>query len=82
MALSTLAGHLKKQPGEEQLSGNNMAEDSGLIAVELASVSASAVTGKANRSLTVLLFNGRRVEVGSGFDAETLVELVSVLERL
>jgi hypothetical protein len=29
-----------------------------------------------------MLSSGRRVEVGSGFDAETLAELVSVLERL
>jgi hypothetical protein len=30
----------------------------------------------------VVLSNGRKVEVGSGFDAETLVDLVSALERL
>jgi hypothetical protein len=29
-----------------------------------------------------LLSNGRKLEVGSGFDAETLAALVSVLERL
>jgi hypothetical protein len=29
-----------------------------------------------------LLFNGRRVEVGDGFDDETLQRLVAVLERL
>jgi hypothetical protein len=28
-----------------------------------------------------LLFNGRRVEVGDGFDDETLRRLVAVLER-
>jgi len=29
-----------------------------------------------------LLSNGRKVEVGSGFDAGTLTELINVLERL
>jgi len=33
-------------------------------------------------TLTVLLSNRRRVEVGRGFDAETLAQLVTVLERL
>jgi predicted ArsR family transcriptional regulator len=82
MALSTLARHLKKQSGEQRLSGNSMAGESRLIAVELAAMSASAATGKQHSALTVLLSNGRKVEVGSGFDAETLAELVSVLERL
>jgi hypothetical protein len=45
-------------------------------------MSASAATGKQHSALAVLLSNGRRVEVGSGFDAATLAELVSVLERL
>jgi hypothetical protein len=82
MALSTLARHLKKQSDEQRLNGNSMAGESRLIAVELATMSASAASGKPHSALTVLLSNGRKVEVGSGFDAETLAELVSVLERL
>ena len=82
MALSTLARHLKKQSSEQRLSANSIAGESRLIAVELAAMSASAATGKQRSALTVLLSNGRRVEVGSGFDAETLAELVSALERL
>jgi len=82
MALSTLVRHLKKQSGELRLSGSSMAGDSRLIAVELAAMPASAATGKQHSALTVLLSNSRRVEVGSGFDAETLAELVSALERL
>jgi len=39
-------------------------------------------TGEYPGVLTVLLSNGRRVEVGRGFDAETLARLVTVLERL
>jgi len=82
MALSTLARHLKNQSGEQRLSGNGLAGESRLIAVELAAMSGSAATGKQRSALTVLLSNGRKVEVGSGFDAETLAELVSELERL
>jgi hypothetical protein len=83
MALSTLVRYLKKQSGEQRLSANAAATgESRLIAVELSAMSASAATGKQHSPLTVLLSNGRRVEVGSGFDAETLVDLVSVLEKL
>ena len=83
MALSTLVRYLKKQSAEQRLSANAAATgESRLIAVELSAMSASAATGKQHSPLTVLLSNGRRVEVGSGFDAETLVDLVSVLEKL
>jgi len=51
------------------------------MAVELAAMSASVATRKLHSALTVLLSNGRRVEVDSGFDAETLAELINVLER-
>lgn len=81
MALSTLARHLKKQSGAQRLCGNTMAGEGGLIAVELAAMSASVATGKQHSALTVLLSNGRKVEVGSGFDARTLAELMNVLER-
>ena len=82
MALSTLARHLKKQSGEQRLSSNSMVGESRLIAVELDAMSVSAATGKQHSPLSVLLSNGRKVEVGSGFDGQTLAELVSVLERL
>jgi hypothetical protein len=82
MALSTLAKHLNKLSGEQRLSGNSMAGESRLITVELAAMSASPATGKQHSPLTVLLSNGRKVEVGSSFDAETLAELVHLLERL
>ena len=81
LALSTLARHLKKQSGEQRVSGSSMAGESRPITVELAAVSTSAATGKQYSPPTVLLSNGRKVEVGSDFDAETLAELVSVLER-
>jgi len=81
MALSTLVRHLKKQSGEQRLSGNGIAGESRLIAVELAAMSASAATGKQHCALAVLLSNGRKVEVCSGFDRATLAELINVLER-
>ena len=81
MALSTLTRHLKKHSGEQRLSGNNIAGESRLIAVELAAISSSSATGKPYSALAVLLSNGRRVEVRSGFDAATLAELINVLER-
>ena len=65
------------------MSANDAATgESRLITVELSAMPASAATGKQHSALAVLLSNGRRVEVGSGFDAATLAELVSVLERL
>ena len=81
MALSTLARHLKRHSGEQRLNESAMAGESRLIAVELAATSALAATGKQHSALTVLLSNGRKVQVGSGFDAATLAELIDVLER-
>jgi len=81
MALSTLARHLKRQSGEQRLGENATGGESRLIAVELAATPASAATGKRHSALTVLLSNGRRVEVVSGFDRVALAELINVLER-
>jgi hypothetical protein len=50
--------------------------------VELASAVTRVSAGEYPGALTVLLSNGRRVEVGRGFDAATLAQLVTVLERL
>jgi hypothetical protein len=41
----------------------------------------SISTGNQSGSLTVLLSNGVRVEVGGGFDDGTLRRLIAVLER-
>jgi hypothetical protein len=80
MALSTLNRHLKKQQNWQSQAGSNGVEQSRLVAVELASAATAA--GEYPGALTVLLSNGRRVEVGRGFDAATLAQLVTVLERL
>ena len=82
MALSTLNRHLKKQQNRRSQVGSNGVEQSRLVAVELASAVATASAGEVAGALTVLLSNGRRVEVGCGFDAATLAQLITVLERL
>jgi hypothetical protein len=82
MALSTLNRYLKKQQNRQSPAGSNGVEQSRLVAVELAGPVTTVSTGEYPGVLTVLLSNGRRVEVGRGFDAETLARLVTVLERL
>ncbi len=49
-----------------------------LVAVE---VMPEVSVGKIGRVLYVELVNGRRIEVGSGFDATTLKRLLTVLEE-
>ena len=82
MALSTLNRHLKKQQNRQNQAGNSGVGQSRLVAVELASAVATVSAGECPGALTVLLSNRRRVEVGRGFDAATLAQLVTVLERL
>jgi hypothetical protein len=50
--------------------------------VEVAAPVASIAADKVSAAAIVLLIHGRRVEVGRGFDAETLSQLVTVLERI
>jgi hypothetical protein len=71
MALSTLNRHLKKQQNRQNQAGGDGVEQRRLVAVE-----------EYPGALTVLLSNRRRVEVSRGFDAATLAQLVTVLERL
>jgi len=82
MALSTLNRHLKKQQEKQVPGGSKGVEQSRLVAVELASAVATVSAGEYPGALTVLLSNRRRVEVRRGFDAATLAQLVTVLERL
>jgi hypothetical protein len=51
-----------------------------LLAVELCA-SPQAVAAGADCTLAVVLRNGRRIEVGRGFDGSTLERLVGALER-
>src|ERR1039457_6564153 len=73
LALSTLGRHLKKQSRAQ--SGSNGVVASRLVAVEVAATLARASTGNRTDVLSVLLFNGRKVEVGCGFEGETLGRL-------
>ena len=78
LGLSTLNRHLKQQKKQ------NVTEDikpHRLVAVEVAAVPSMAEVETVS-VLTVLLSNRRRVEIGRGFDEETLVQLLTVLERL
>ena len=82
MGLSTLTRYLKKQQDRQSPVGSNSVEQSRLVAVELTGPVAAVSAGEVPGVLTVLLSNRRRVEVGRGFDAATLAQLVTVLERL
>ena len=82
MALSTLNRHLKKQQNRQNQAGSNGVEPSRLVAVEVATAVAPGSVDESCGALTVLLSNRRRVEVSRGFDAATLAQLVTVLERL
>ena len=82
MGLSTLTRYLKKQQNRQNQAGSNGVEQGRLVAVELAGPVATVSGGEVAGVLTVLLSNRRRVEVGRGFDAATLTQLITVLERL
>ena len=71
LALSTLARYRRRrEPGQEEGAG-----PSRWLAVELAGAHPADASG-----LAVVLTGGRRIEVGRGFDALTLQQLLSLLE--
>ena len=82
MALSTLNRYLKKQPRQQKQRGNDGVGLSSLVEVKLAATTGSVTAADQPVALTVLLSNGRRVEVGDGFNDATLRRLVAVLEQL
>jgi hypothetical protein len=70
LALSTLARHQRRRRQDQR-------EDLGpdrWVAVEVSSPQ------PADRGLAVVLAGGRRIQVGRGFDPQTLARLVSLLE--
>jgi hypothetical protein len=81
LGLSTLTRYLRRQKDSEGAAASQGVAQSCLVAVELAGSSAAASV-ECPGVLTVLLSNRRRVEVGRGFDGETLTQLVTVLERM
>lgn len=76
LSLATLARYRKwqRQAQGEAATGNRW------LAVEVAGVSAATGSGTAS-GLAIALPGNRRIEVGRGFDAPTLVQLLGVLER-
>jgi len=82
LALNTLNRHLKKQPQPQAPRSDDGVGRIPLVEVSLAAAAMAPTLGEdRHRALTVLLSNGRRVEVGDDFDADALRRLVAVLER-
>jgi hypothetical protein len=81
LALSTLKRHLQRQFEEDARRDGEVVGRSPLVEVKLAEVVNPVLNVDRPASLKVLLSNGRRVEVGDGFDDQTLRRLVVVLER-
>lgn len=75
LPLSTFQWYLKKHRDDQGGTGEVCA---GLVAVEIA----SPMLREDEKSLAVVLPKGRRIEVGIGFDASTLAQIVAVLERM
>lgn len=75
LALATLARYRKRRQPDRGDAGSG----TGWVAVELAAATAAA--SGAGSGLTVVLGNGRRIEVTPSFDARTLGELLPVLEQ-
>jgi hypothetical protein len=71
LALSTL-GRYRSRKGRQAAVGSNA-----LLAVELSGRAPAPASGSA---LAVVLWSGRRIEVGRGFDTGALEQLVRVLE--
>jgi hypothetical protein len=74
LSLATLNRYRKRLPQDDTC------DETRLVAVEVSA--RRQLEGEMASDLTVLLANGRRVEVRRGFDTSTLQELVRVLERI
>ena len=80
LAISTLNRCLNKASQREKGPGTSSADRSPLVEIELAKAEFPFSSADHSAHLTVLLSNNRRVEIRSGFDEETLVRLLAVLE--
>jgi hypothetical protein len=76
LALATLARYRKQR----QQDRGELGSGTRWVAVELAAAKPAAVSG-ADSGLTVVLANGRRIEVAPLFDPRTLGELLPLLEQ-
>ena len=74
LSLATLARYRRRQAQGETAPGNRW------VTVEVSGAS-STLESRGSSGLAVALPGGRRIEVGCGFDAHTLVQLLGVLER-
>jgi transposase-like protein len=74
LSLATLARYRKRQSQGSPAAGSRWVE----VKVP---AGRAVLEGGASSGLTVALGGGRRIEVGRGFDAHTLVQLLGVLER-
>jgi len=75
LSLATLARYRKRRQGEGEA-----ARGGRWLAVEVSRPGSVAGSGAAS-GLAVVLARGRRIEIGRGFDAPTLVQLLELLER-
>jgi hypothetical protein len=73
--LATLARYRKRQAQGSPAAGNRWVEVK-------ESVGQPVLESPASSGLAVALRSGRRIEVGRGFDAPTLAQLLDVLERV
>jgi hypothetical protein len=76
LSLATLTRYqkLRREAGCDTLPGNRW------VSVELAQAGPGPADWTSS-GLAITLAAGRRIDVGRGFDAPTLVELLSVLDR-
>ena len=74
LSLATLARYRKRQAQGNPAAGNHWLEVK-------ESAGRPALVIPASSGLVVALPGGRRIEVGRGFDAPTLAQLLDVLER-
>ena len=74
LSLATLARYRKRQAQDDGLPGSRW------LRVEVSG--GGAEPERAASRLAVVLAGGRRIEIGRGFDARTLTQLLSVLERI
>jgi hypothetical protein len=81
LALSTLNRHLQRQFEGDGRRDSEVVGRGPLVEVKLSEVIKPVSRLDQPASLKVLLSNGRRVEVGDGFDDQTLRRLVAVLDR-
>jgi hypothetical protein len=76
LSLSTLVRYRRRQ----QQSAGEATEKKRWLAVEVSGANAAA-GGERASGLAVVAAGGRRIEVGRGFDADTLRRLLAMVER-